>query len=69
LLGGNLATVTNDRGVFTLSAAPGNYLVVAWRPADGPMALETAISKAIKEQGTGLTLSPNNRKQLDIRLP
>lgn len=69
LLGGNLATVTNDRGVFTLSAAPGNYLVVAWRAADGPMALETAMSKAIKEQGTGLTLSPNDRKQLDIRLP
>jgi len=69
LLGGNLATVTNDRGVFTLSAAPGNYLVVAWRSADGPMALETAMSKAIKEQGTGLTLSPNDRKQLDIRLP
>lgn len=69
LLGGNLATVTNDRGVFTLSAAPGNYLVVAWRAADGPVALETAMSKAIKEQGTGLTLSPNDRKQLDIRLP
>ena len=69
LLGGNLATVTNDRGVFTLSAAPGNYLVVAWRAADGPMALETAMSKAIKEQGTGLILSPNDRKQLDIRLP
>lgn len=69
LLGGNLATVTNDRGVFTLSAAPGNYLVVAWRTVDGPMALETAMSKAIKEQGTGLSLSPNDRKQIDIRLP
>ena len=69
LLGGTLATVTNDRGVFTLSAAPGNYLVVAWRSADGPTALETAMSKAIKEQGTGLTLSATDRKQIDIRLP
>jgi hypothetical protein len=69
LLGGALATVTNDRGVFTLSAAPGNYLVIAWRSADGPTALETAMSKAIKEQGTGITLSPSDRKQIDIRLP
>jgi hypothetical protein len=69
LLGGTLATVTNDRGVFTLSAAPGNYFVVAWRSADGPTALESAMSKAIKEQGTGITLLPADRKQLDLRLP
>ena len=69
LLGGELATQTDARGVFTLSAAPGNYLVVAWRPADGPTALGTAMNKAIKEQGTGLTLSPSARKEIDIRLP
>ena len=67
--GGNLTTVTNDRGVFTLSAAPGNYLVVAWRAADGPSAYEAAMSKAEREQGTGLTLSPSERKEMDIRLP
>ena len=69
LAGGNLSTVTNDRGVFTLSAAPGNYLVVAWRAADGPSAYEAAMSKAEREQGTGLTLSPSERKEIDIRLP
>jgi hypothetical protein len=69
LLGGELVTQTDARGVFTLSAAPGNYLVVAWRSADGPTALETAMNKAIKEQGTGLTLSPSARKEIDIRLP
>ena len=69
LLGGNLSTATNDRGVFTLSAAPGSYLVVAWRTADGPAAYETAMSKAVREQGTGLILSPSDRKEIDIRLP
>ena len=69
LLGGNLSTTTNDRGVFTLSAAPGSYLVVAWRTADGPAAYETAMSKAVREQGTGLILSPSDRKEIDIRLP
>ena len=69
LSGGELSTETDARGVFTLSAAPGKYLVVAWRSADGPTALETAMNKAIKEQGTGLTLSPSARKEIDIRLP
>lgn len=69
LLGGELSTQTDARGVFTLSAAPGNYHVVAWRTADGPTALEAAMNKAIKEQGTGLTLSPSARKEIDIRLP
>lgn len=69
LFGGKLQTVTDDRGVFSLSAAPGSYHVVAWRTADGPGALETGMNKALREQGTGLTLSPNDRKQLDIRLP
>ena len=69
LLGGNLSTSTNERGVFTLSAAPGSYLVVAWRTADGPTAYEAAMSKAIREQGTGLILSPSDRKEIDIRLP
>ena len=61
LLGGNLSTTTNDRGAFTLSAAPGSYLVVASRTADGPAAYETAMSKAVREQGTGLILSPSDR--------
>ncbi|HEX7333831.1 MAG TPA: carboxypeptidase-like regulatory domain-containing protein [Pyrinomonadaceae bacterium] len=69
LLGGNLSTATNERGVFTLSAAPGSYLVVAWRTADGPAAYETAMNKAEREQGTGLILSPGARKEIDIRLP
>lgn len=69
LPGGKLMTLTDDRGVFSLSAAPGNYLVVAWRTADGAAALDTATEKATREQGTGLTLSPGARKEIDIRLP
>ena len=69
LLGGELATQTDARGVFTLSAAPGKYLVVAWQTADGGAALEAAMNKAVKEQGTGITLSPSARKEIDIRLP
>ena len=69
LPGGRLMTATNDRGVFTLSAMPGNYLVVVWRTADGPAALENAMNKAMREQGTGLTLSPSDRKEIDIRVP
>ena len=69
LWGGKLTAVTDDRGIFTLSAAPGNYLVVAWRSADGPGAFGTAMSKAEREQGTGFTLSPGTRKEIDIRLP
>jgi hypothetical protein len=69
LFSGKLATLTDDRGVFTLSAAPGNYLVIGWRSADGPTAFENAVNKAIREQGTGLTLLPSDRKQIDIRLP
>jgi len=69
LLGGALATQTDDLGVFTLSAAPGNYFVVAWRTTDGPTAREAAMNKAMKEQGTGVTLSQSARKEFDIRLP
>ena len=67
--GGNLATLTDHRGVFSLSAAPGNYLVVAWRKEDGPTAYETEMNKAMRAQGPGLTLSPSERKEIDIRLP
>jgi 5-hydroxyisourate hydrolase-like protein (transthyretin family) len=69
LFGGKLTATTDDRGTFTLSAAPGTYLVIAWRPADGPWALTKAMDKAKREQGTGITLSPNDRKEIDIRLP
>lgn len=69
LPGGKLMALTNDRGVFTVSAAPGNYLVVAWRSAEGPAAYEAAMNKAVREQGTGLTLAPSDRKEIDIRLP
>jgi hypothetical protein len=69
LAGGRLAGVTDERGNFTLSAAPGSYIVIAWRQADGPGAFGAALNKATREQGTGLTLSPNDRKQLDIRVP
>ena len=69
LFGGKLTATTDDRGTFTLSASPGNYLVIAWRPADGPGALANAMNKATREQGTGITLSANDRKEIDIRLP
>ena len=69
LFSGKLATVTDARGVFTLSAAPGNYVVIAWRSDDGPAAFRVASEKADREQGNGLTLTPNDRKQIDIRLP
>jgi hypothetical protein len=69
LFGGKLVTDTDDRGNFTLSAAPGVYLVVAWRAADGPSAHADAMNRAIRDQGSGLTLLPGDRKQLDIRVP
>jgi hypothetical protein len=68
LFGGKLTATTDERGTFTMSAAPGNYLVIAWRPADGPRALANAMNKATREQGTGITLSANDRKEIDIRL-
>ena len=64
LFGGKITGVTDDRGVFTLSAAPGNYLVVAWRSADGSAAFATAMDK-----GTRVTLSPSERKEIVIRVP
>lgn len=69
VLGGRLAALTDARGVFTLSAAPGNYIVIAWRSSDGPAAFTTALDKAKSEQGAGVTLSANSRKEIDIRLP
>ena len=69
LPGGRLMGLTDDRGVFTVTAAPGNYLVVAWRSAEGPAAFEAAMNKATREQGTGLTLLPSARKEIDIRVP
>jgi Carboxypeptidase regulatory-like domain len=69
LYGGKITDVTNDRGIFTLSAAPGTYIVVAWRPGAGPGTFATAMDKAKREQGTGLTLLPSDRKEIDIRLP
>lgn len=69
LFGGKLTSDTDDRGNFMLSAAPGSYLVVAWRAADGPSAFADAMNRALRDQGPGLTLLPSDRKQLDIRLP
>ena len=69
LYGGKITGLTDERGVFTLSAAPGNYLVVAWRSADGSAAFTTAMGKAIREQGTGVKLSSGMRKEIDLRLP
>ena len=64
LFGGKITGVTDDRGFFTLSAAPGNYLVVAWRSADGSSAFATAMDK-----GTRFTLSASERKEIVIRVP
>ncbi|HET9712441.1 MAG TPA: carboxypeptidase-like regulatory domain-containing protein, partial [Pyrinomonadaceae bacterium] len=69
LFGGKLTATTDNRGAFTLSAAPGTYLVVAWRSADGPGAFANAMNKATREQGTGIKLSANDRKEINIRLP
>lgn len=70
LAGGRLSGSTDERGNFTLSAMPGTYLVMAWRSADGPGAYGAAQNRAVREQGEGgVTLSANERKQLDIRLP
>ncbi|HEY3041693.1 MAG TPA: carboxypeptidase-like regulatory domain-containing protein [Pyrinomonadaceae bacterium] len=67
LFGGKLMGVTDDRGNFILSAAPGVYLVIAWRA--GSSAFGDAMNKALREQRSSLTLLPNDRKQLDIRIP
>ena len=69
LFGGKLMSVTDERGNFILSAAPGVYLVLAWRATDGPSAFRDAMDRASREQGAGLTLLPGDRKQLDIRVP
>ena len=69
LLGGKLMGVTDERGNFILSAAPGVYLVLTWRAADGPSAFRDAMDRASREHGAGLTLLPGDRKQLDIRVP
>ena len=69
LYGGKITGLTDDRGVFTLSAGPGNYHVVAWRSSDGPAAFANAMDKAILLQGNGITLSPSDRKEIVIRLP
>jgi hypothetical protein len=69
LPGGKLTGVTDDRGNFMLSAAPGNYVVLAWRASDGPPALRDAMDRAVREQGPGIILAPNDRKQIDIRIP
>jgi Carboxypeptidase regulatory-like domain len=69
LFGGKLATTTDEQGNFILSAAPGVYLVLAWLAADGPSAYAEAINRASRDQGSGLTLLPSDRKQLDIRIP
>lgn len=69
LPGGRLTAVTDERGNFTLSAAPGSYVVVAYRQSDGPGTFGAALNKATSEQGAGLTLAANERKQLDIRIP
>lgn len=69
LFGGKLMTNTDDRGNFILSAAPGVYLVVAWRAADGPSAFAAAMDRASREQASGFTLLPSERKQLDLRVP
>ncbi|HZE72654.1 MAG TPA: carboxypeptidase regulatory-like domain-containing protein [Pyrinomonadaceae bacterium] len=69
LLGGKLMTSTDDRGNFILSAAPGVYLVLAWRATGGPSAFADAMDRALREQGSGLTLLPSDRKRLDIRVP
>jgi 5-hydroxyisourate hydrolase-like protein (transthyretin family) len=66
LWGGKITTVTDERGVFTLTGAPGNYFLIAWRTADG---LGAALDRAKREQGPGITLFPNSRKEIDIRLP
>ncbi|HEY3039151.1 MAG TPA: hypothetical protein VGJ66_10460, partial [Pyrinomonadaceae bacterium] len=67
LFGGKLMGVTDDRGNFILSAAPGVYLVIAWHA--GSSAFGDAMNKALREQRSSLTLLPNDRKQLDIRMP
>jgi carboxypeptidase family protein len=69
LFGGKLTATTDASGTFTLSAAPGNYLIIAWRSADGPGAFANAMNKATREQGAGITLTANDRKAIDIRLP
>ena len=69
LFGGKLMTTTDEKGEYLLSAAPGVYLVVAWQTADGPAAYGAAMNRASQEQGSGITLSPNDRKQLDLRVP
>ncbi|HKE59980.1 MAG TPA: carboxypeptidase-like regulatory domain-containing protein, partial [Pyrinomonadaceae bacterium] len=68
LFGGKLTSTTDENGNYLVSAGPGVYLVLAWRVSDGPAAFGAA-DKASRQQGAGLTLLPNDRKQLNLRVP
>ena len=69
LFGGKLSSTTDENGNYLVSAGPGVYLVLVWRASDGPAAFGAALEKASREQGAGLTLLPNDRKQLNLRVP
>ena len=69
LFGGRLATSTDVRGSFMLSAAPGVYVIVAWRAADGPSAFGDALEKSFHNPRLNLKLGPSDRKQLDVYMP
>jgi hypothetical protein len=56
-------TTTDDQGNFLLSAAPGVYLVVAWRDSDSAQAKAATLDKTAREQSGGVTLTANERKR------
>jgi hypothetical protein len=64
LFGGKLAVVTDDLGNFSLSAAPGEYLVVAWHSSEGSSAYAGALPKAPR-----VRLLPDDRQKLDLQVP
>ena len=68
LFGGKLSGETDERGTFSLSAAPGVYVVIVWRPSDGPSAFGEAMNKALQDPTARVNLAPADRKQLDLRI-
>ena len=69
LFGGKLTGVTDERGAFSLSAAPGAYIVIAWCQSDGPYAFAEARARALKDPAAKVSLSSAEQKQLDLRIP
>jgi hypothetical protein len=54
-------TTTGADGTFSLGVAPGDYIVVPWKPGEASPTEAVARPNALK-----ITLQPNEHRSLDI---